>query len=228
MPEDRGFEIRDLRNGDWYWIHKTVIQKYMPLIGATGVIVYSFLASMADTHQTCYPSQQYIADKLGYSRATVNKAIKRLEESRLIKIERRSRYHCVYCLLKVRCKPRETQMSTEGNSDVKYIDTNNTKRTINIKNIVMDNLNLKTDNSGEFRPETREELLALDLAEGLNDRRNLPLYIVYARTYPEHLLRRTLGVVKEIPDNKIRKSRGALFTYIIKKHGQKNTEDHRN
>ncbi|MBM3282955.1 winged helix-turn-helix transcriptional regulator [Candidatus Gottesmanbacteria bacterium] len=225
MPDDRGFEIRDLRNGDWYWIHKTVIQRYMPLIGATGVIVYSFLASLANSKQACYPSQKYIADNLGYSRATVNKAIKRLEENRLIKIERRSRYHCVYSLLKVRCQPRETQMSTLGNSDVKYFDTNNNKRTINIKNIVMDNL--KNDNSNGFRPETREELLALDLAEGLNDHRNLPLYIVYARTYPEQLLRRVLGVVKEIPDNKIRKSRGALFTYIIKKHGQRNTEDHR-
>jgi len=37
----------------------------------------------------------------------------------------------------------------------------------------MDNLNLKNDNSNGFRPETREELLALDLAEGLNDKKTL-------------------------------------------------------
>lgn len=241
MPKDQGFEIRDLRNGDWYWIHKAVIQSYVQKVGATGVLVYSFLASFTDSHQSCYPSQKYIADKLGYSRATVNKAIKRLENNGLIRVEKRSRYHCVYCLLKIRCKPRETQMSTVGNSDVKYIDTNNNKRTININNIVNqalekleqkklganapreNMLNAKTDNSKKFQPETREELLALDLAEALEDRKSLPLYLYYAKKYPENFLRRILGAVKEIPDDKIRKSRGAFFNYLIKKHAEKTT-----
>jgi len=192
-------------------------------VGATGIIVYSFLASLADSQQTCYPSQKYIADKLGYSRATVNKAIKRLEDNKLIRVERRSRYYCIYSLLKIRCKVGETQMSTAGNSGVKYFDTNNNERTINIKNIVMDNINSKTEYPKAFKPESREELLASDLAEGLNDQKNLPLYIYYAKKYPESFLRRILGVVKEIPDDKIKKSRGALFSYLIKKHAEKTT-----
>ncbi len=64
------------------------------------------------------PTRANIAEHLGYSRATVNKAIKVLEENELIRIEKRSRYHCVYHLLKVRCKDDETQMSSRGNSDV--------------------------------------------------------------------------------------------------------------
>ena len=52
-------------------------------------------------------------------------------------------------------------------------------------------LNSKIDNSEEFKPRTREELLALDLAEGLNDRKSLPTYLTYARRYPEGFLRRT-------------------------------------
>ena len=79
---------------------------------------------MADSGQLCFPSQKYMAESLGYSRATVNKTIKRLEKAGLIKIEKRDRYHCRYSLLKVRCKAGETQMSTGGNSDVKYFDTN--------------------------------------------------------------------------------------------------------
>jgi len=112
MPDDREFEIRDLRNGDWYWIHKTVIQRYMPLIGAVGVIVYSFLASLADTKQTCYPSQKYIAKALGYSRSYINEILKLLEKNGLIRIEKQGRYHCVYHLLKVRRQPGRTQVST--------------------------------------------------------------------------------------------------------------------
>lgn len=224
MPKEQGIEIRDLRNGEWYWIHKAVIRDHIHEVGATGVIVYSFLASLADSKQSCYPSQKYIADNLGYSRATVNKAIKRLAENKLIKINRRSRYRCIYSLLKLRCKPRETQMSTGGNSDVKYFDTNDNKRIRNINNIVMDNL--KNKGLEGFRPRTRQELLALDLAEALNDRKSLPLYLSYAKKYPEPLLRMLLGEVKEIPPEKIKKSRGALFSYLIKKHDRRNTENH--
>jgi biotin operon repressor len=111
-------EVRDLRNGNWYWIHRAVIKEYTPKIGATGIAVYNFLASCADTQQSCFPSQKYIAEHLGYSRATVNKAIQVLEKNGLIRIEKRSRYHCVYHLLKVRCKAGKTQKSSRGNSDV--------------------------------------------------------------------------------------------------------------
>lgn len=111
-------EVRDLRNGNWYWIHRAVIKEYTPKIGATGIAVYNFLASCADTQQSCFPSQKYIGENLGYSRATVNKAIQVLEENKLIRIEKRSRYHCVYHLLKVRGKGGKTQMPSKGNSDV--------------------------------------------------------------------------------------------------------------
>lgn len=90
-----------------------------------------------------------------------------------------------------------------------------------------DILNAKTNASKEFQPRTREELLALDLAEGLDDRKSLPLYLSYARRYPEHLLRRTLGEVREIPSEKIKKSRGALFNHIIRKYGKENAQNHR-
>jgi len=110
MSNEHTFEIRDLRNGDWYWIHKAVINDYTSKVGATGIIVYSFLASLTDNNQRCFPSQKYIADKLGYSRATVNKALKRLKDNGLISVEKASRYHCIYRLLKVRYKADETQV----------------------------------------------------------------------------------------------------------------------
>ena len=72
----------------------------------------------------------------------------------------------------------------------------------------------------DFKPTNRQELLALDLAEGLNDRKGLALYLSYAKRYPESLLRQVLGEVKEIPSEKIKKSRGALFNHIIQKYGQ--------
>ena len=74
-----------------------------------------------------------------------------------------------------------------------------------------------------FEPQTKEELLALDAATALNDLDNLAFYLSYAKKYPENLIRQTLAVVKGIPDAKIRKSRGALFNYLIQKHGRQNS-----
>ena len=70
----------------------------------------------------------------------------------------------------------------------------------------------------DFQPKTREELLALDLATELNDRKGLALYLSYAKRHPEHLPRRLLGEVKEVPPGKIKQSRGALFNHIMRQH----------
>jgi biotin operon repressor len=223
-------EIRDLRNGDWYWIHKKVIQEYASLIGLTGIAVYNFLASLADKVQSCFPSQKYIAERLGFSRATISRALKRLEAASLIRIDRRSRYHCVYSLLKVkpRCSASGTQMSHGCNSDVSPVHTNNNKITRNInKNVNGDKKISNPKYLERFKPKTREELLALDIAGELKDLKSFPFYLSLARHYPESLLRKLLGEVKEIPVTKIRKGRAALFNYLIKKYAQNTSDNNR-
>ncbi len=218
MSNQEKIEIRDLRNGGWYWVHKAVIREYAPKVGAIGIVVYNFLASLVDSSQVCFPSQKYIARALGYSRATISKKIKLLKENGLIRVEKRSRYHRVYHLLKVRCKPTETQMSTHGNSEFPQVDTNNNKLTRIINNIDISNFK-------KFKPKTREELLAKDLAKALKDRKGFPLYLSYSKRYPESLLRKVLGEVKEIPDTRIKKSRGALFNHLIQKYAKETSKN---
>ena len=70
------------------------------------------------------------------------------------------------------------------------------------------------------RPQTREEVLALDLAAGLGDMKALPLYLAYARKYPEFLLRKVMSEVRQVPAQLIKKSRGALFNYMIQQYGK--------
>lgn len=73
-----------------------------------------------------------------------------------------------------------------------------------------------------FNPQTREELLALDLATSLDDIKGIALYLSYSRKYPEHLLRRIMSEVRAIPDNKIKKGRGALFNHLVKQYAKQN------
>lgn len=91
----------------------------------------------------------------------------------------------------------------------------------NINNI--DDSNDRIDNGANSFSITKEELLALDLAEGLSDRANLGFYLSVCRKYPEGLLRKIYSQVKEIPSEKIRKSRGALFNYLLQNYDKKNS-----
>ena len=65
--------------------------------------------------------------------------------------------------------------------------------------------------------------VAMDIAAALEDQENLALYISYCQRYPLSLLRTVLGEVKEIPPEKIKKSRGALFNYLVQKYAKKDS-----
>ncbi|MFH2068279.1 MAG: hypothetical protein ABII89_02290 [Candidatus Omnitrophota bacterium] len=88
------------------------------------------------------------------------------------------------------------------------------------RNVIRDNnniVNVKEPISfKDYSPKTSEELLALDLAQSLNDLKSLNFYLSVSGKYPEELLRRICNQVKEIPTEKIKKSKGALFTYLLK------------
>jgi len=211
--------VRDMRDGNWYWINRAVLHIYGPKLKASGIAVYNTLASFANFKtQTCFPTQKALAELTGMSRRTVSRKIKLLKELGLIKVERK-KGGCTYHLLEpdvtekiLPCDKKDTSNVTGGN-------LNNNKLTrININN----NANKKILNisSKGFSPRTKEELLALDLAEELNDHKNLSLYLRYARCYPEPFLRKVLGEVKEIPAERIKKSKAALFAYLVKKYAE--------
>ncbi|MBW2063342.1 MAG: helix-turn-helix domain-containing protein [Deltaproteobacteria bacterium] len=106
------------------------------------------------------------------------------------------------------------------------IDISINKNIFNIDNIE-DKKTSKSDLEAfrGFTPRTKEEVLALDLALALDDYKALPLYISYSKRYPETLLRSVLGQVKEIPPQEIKKSRGALFNYLIQKYDEQSKEN---
>lgn len=70
----------------------------------------------------------------------------------------------------------------------------------------------------DFRPRNKKEVLALEIAEALGDREGLALYLSYCKRYPESVILRAYGEAKEVPFRSIRKSRGALFTYLVQKY----------
>lgn len=113
-----------------------------------------------------------------------------------------------------------SNLSHKGESSFEPIDIT-IKR--NILKSDIDNKSFGSNN--EFKPRTQKELLAMDLAAALNDQNNLPLYLSYCKRYSEQFLRRILSEVKELPQEKIKKSRGALFNYLVQKNVNKHNQN---
>ena len=67
--------------------------------------------------------------------------------------------------------------------------------------------------------------LAYEIADALHDREALPLYLSFTRKYHEAFLRNILMRVLSIPDEKIKRTRGALFTYLVNQHGESHSRD---
>lgn len=63
--------------------------------------------------------------------------------------------------------------------------------------------------------------LANEIAATLDDRDSLQLHLQYVRKYKEEYLRKILAKVMAMPDSKIKRSRAALYTYLVNQ-GERN------
>ena len=207
-----------MKHGEWYWADKAVIRKYSGNVGFLAIALYHLFASMADERQTCHPSQKYIADVLGCSRRSVSRAVKRLVENGLISLWKTPGKQSGYRLLPVRMDKDDADVRHgRPKGETNGITNNNTEQEEDNNKFVCDSKShdaVKESLTGT-EDKSRQELLAHDLAEALNDPAHFTIYLLYAKQYPESFLRRVLAETKMTPDTKIRKSRSALFNYLV-------------
>ena len=224
--ENEKNEVRDLRDGEWYWIDKKILSLYGQRLKPSGIAVYNALASFANSEtQACFPTQKAIAKLIGSSARTVIRKIRQLRELGLVRVEKK-RGSCLYYLLEPKvtketpgCDKKNTSEVTRGRINNNYLTRIINNINIGDKKFSKTNLSLKS-----FRPKTREELLALDLARALNDPRGFSFYLSYAKKYPESLLRQVLGEVKEVAEGETKKGRAALFNHLIQKYVRDDTK----
>lgn len=118
-------------------------------------------------------------------------------------------------------KMRSAEPQNEANVSIKKIEASSS-----IDNSINKILNIDIDKGlanrtfKDFNPQNKMELFALDLADAFSDRDNMPLYLSYAGKYSEQILRSIMEEVKEIPLEKIKKSRGALFNHLVQKYAK--------
>jgi hypothetical protein len=134
MPGEQKFEIRDMRDGDWYWMDRSILHGYGQKLKASGIAVYNALASFANFKtQTCFPTQEVIAQLIGLSARTVRRKVKLMIELGLIKVERR-RGSAIYYLLRPDRTKETVGQDKRDTSDRTPEPTNNNYLTINNNN----------------------------------------------------------------------------------------------
>ena len=113
---DEKIKVRDLRNGDWYWINKVLLDEYGEKIKPIGIAIYNCLAAHANQEGFCFPSHKHIAKKIGASISSVQRGIRQLIKLNLVR-KGRQRYHNLYYLLKLDRSYRPTSKEI-GQSDL--------------------------------------------------------------------------------------------------------------
>jgi hypothetical protein len=84
----------------------------------------------------------------------------------------------------------------------------------------MSHENHEVPRRGALSAQNKIDNLALRVAQGLGESHRLPLYRRICRKFDEPIIRRAFGEVRSVPDYKIKKSRAALFAYLVRKYAE--------
>lgn len=151
--EDNKIEVRDLRNGDWYWIHKIVYEEYAEKIGIGGLAAYNALCYYSNQKSECFPSLNTMAKKLNCSIPTLLKYLSILEKYKLIKKVNRQKENLpnIYYLIKIFNKGTKNFLQgliknfNTNNNNITRINNNIIKK-YKISQKTVDNLQRKYKN----------------------------------------------------------------------------------
>jgi hypothetical protein len=72
---------------------------------------------------------------------------------------------------------------------------------------------------------TKREHLAFMIADAFNDLGQIKLYVTYCKKHPLAIIHRAFAEAKAYPEERIKKSRAAIFFYLLKTYAHKSYEN---
>ena len=93
-------EIRDTRNGEWFWVNKTVWKDRK--LNASDKVLYGTLAFFANNKtQECFPSFTKLGEFSDLSKSTIARSLQKLVKLHYLKVEKTSGKVNTYLLVKI-------------------------------------------------------------------------------------------------------------------------------
>jgi hypothetical protein len=80
----------------------------------------------------------------------------------------------------------------------------------------------------KFRPRTKREHIASMIAESFSDLQRIKLYSNCCKKYPLRIVLTAFSEAKAFPEVRIKKSRAALFFYLVKTYAHQVHQNSRN
>ena len=77
----------------------------------------------------------------------------------------------------------------------------------------------------KMRPQSKREHFAHTIAQEFNDSGQVRLYLQYCRKYPLSLVYRAYAEARSVPPERVRKSRAAIFFYLVKRYAHERKQD---
>ncbi len=108
--------VRDLRESNWFWVHKIIQKQYARLIGSSAISLYNSLACHANSGGECWPSKAHLAEELGVTARTIQRLVRVLEQYHLINVIYKNGKGNIYQLLKV--EPVGETLAPPGGGDM--------------------------------------------------------------------------------------------------------------
>lgn len=202
------------------------------VLSSSELKVYAALTILSgpELHQV-RQSLSELAELSGLSTSTVSKAVGELCRKGHISYEAGDNQHSssVFEITRALAGLR-FGMADEGDERTEILRTQAEKGTCSAENgrsapiSNRDSLNLDIGLGRGRAYKTRKQALAEEIARAFHDVEGIGLYLDYCRRYPETIIRRAYGEVRELPDSAIRRSRGALFNYLVQKYGKEEEE----
>jgi len=70
-------------------------------------------------------------------------------------------------------------------------------------------------------PRSTDSNLPEEIARAFTDEGHLPMYRFFLDKFGERVVRRAFAETQTVPDHRIKRSRPALFVYLVRKYGGK-------
>jgi len=204
--------------------------KHYKKLGKVGWLMMYLLVG-ADENGIFHGSSEQIADEMGLYVLTVRAWLRHLERAKYIEI------HGDWKDMKIVVrKPEFTGYAQEIAEKGKCAKNFNEKKAIaNDNNIRSDTgsntdkkyIYKKSDTSNNDRGESSLKLLPKAIADAFCDQDNIAFYVHAFKNYSPEVIQRAFERALNTPAERIKKSRGALFNYLLKlyDHEQTNKEN---
>ena len=126
-------EIRDSRNGSWFWIHTHVWRDSR--LTQSAKVVYGTIASYSNTEQTAFPSITRISKDSDISERHIYRCLLELQKLNYIKIEKKIGKPNVYVLVKTTPDIMSPLTGSHHTPDKSYSSTPDKNGVLTIKDI---------------------------------------------------------------------------------------------